>query len=60
MINKLEYSRTNALLNQQLEFLTKKNEENQNQIEENYKKYEERLCNFSYLIKNSLSSFIKL
>jgi len=44
MVNKLEYCRANALLNQQIEYLTKKNEENQIQIEENHKRYDERLC----------------
>ena len=45
MVSKLDSSRVNALLNQQIEYLTKKNEENQLQLEENHKKYDERLCN---------------
>jgi len=49
MVNKLEYSRQNALLNQQIEYLTKKNEENQIQLEENHKKYDERLCRLIFV-----------
>lgn len=57
MIKKLDYTRVNALLTQQIEFLNKKIEENQSTIETNQKRYEERLCkifnelflNFVYL-----------
>jgi hypothetical protein len=44
MIKKLEYTRVNALLSQQIEFLNKKIEENTVTIETNQKRYEERLC----------------
>lgn len=44
MVSKLDSSRVNALLNQQIEYLTKKNEENEAHLEENHKKYDERLC----------------
>lgn len=44
MIKKLDYTRVNALLTQQIEFLNKKIEENQATIETNQKRYEERLC----------------
>ena len=36
MINKLEYTRLNALLNQQIEYLTKKVEEKEKEVEENH------------------------
>lgn len=48
MIKKLDYTRTNALLTQQIEFLNKKIEENQATMETNQKKYEERLCKHSF------------
>jgi len=51
MVSKLDSSRVNALLNQQIEYLTKKNEENQAQLEENHKKYDERLCNLNFVYK---------
>ncbi len=53
MVSKLDSSRSNALLNQQIEYLNKKNEENQSQLEENYKKYDERLCNFTFYVNSS-------
>jgi len=50
MIKKLDYTRVNALLTQQIEFLNKKIEENQITTETNQKKYEERLCKINLLI----------
>jgi hypothetical protein len=49
MIKKLEFTRENALLKQQIEFLDKKIEELQRNIEDNQKRYEERLCK-NYII----------
>ena len=43
MVKNLEYSRDNALLIQQIEYLNKKNEETSEIIESNQKRYEERL-----------------
>jgi len=51
MIKKLEYTRVNALLTQQIEFLNKKIEENQATIENNQKRYEERLCKIYFNFK---------
>lgn len=48
MVSKLDSSRVNALLNQQIEYLTKKNAENEVLLEENHKKYDERLCKIRY------------
>jgi hypothetical protein len=50
MNNKLEYTRVNALLNQQIEYLTKKVEEKEKEVEENHKKYDERLCKKPFFI----------
>ena len=43
MMKNLEYTRDNALLNQQIEYLNKKNDETNKVIEGNQKRYEERL-----------------
>ena len=43
MMKNLEYTRDNALLNQQIEYLNKKNEETSKVIEDNQKRYEEKL-----------------
>lgn len=43
MMKNLEYTRDNALLNQQIEYLNKKNEETAKVIEDNQKRYEESL-----------------
>jgi hypothetical protein len=43
MMKNLEYTRDNALLNQQIEYLNKKNAETTKIIEDNQKRYEERL-----------------
>ena len=43
MMKNLEYTRDNALLNQQIEYLNKKNAETTKVIEDNQKRYEERL-----------------
>jgi len=44
MIKKLEFTRVNALLTQQIEFLNKKIEDHSSTIEINQKRHEERLC----------------
>jgi len=44
MIKKLEFTRVNALLSQQIEFLNKKIEDYSSTIELNQKRHEERLC----------------
>ncbi len=56
MIKKLDYTRVNALLTQQIEFLNKKIEENQVSMETNQKRYEERLCNFIKIFINKYLS----
>ena len=43
MMNNLNYTKDNALLKQQIEYLNKKNEETSKIIENNQKRYEERL-----------------
>ena len=55
MLIQLESTRDNALLNQQIEFLNKKNEEAQRITETNQKRYEERLFTLRSEVEKDLN-----
>ena len=55
MMKNLEYTRDNALLNQQIEYLNKKNEETNKIIEDNQKRYEERLFTLRNEVEKDLN-----
>ena len=55
MMKNLEYTRDNALLNQQIEYLNKKNAETAKVIEDNQKRYEERLFSLRNEVEKDLN-----
>ena len=55
MMKNLEYTRDNALLTQQIEYLNKKNEETSKVIEDNQKRYEERLFSLRNEVEKDLN-----
>ena len=55
MMKNLEYTRDNALLNQKIEYLNKKNEETAKIIEDNQKRYEERLFSLRNEVEKDLN-----
>ena len=55
MMKNLEYTRDNALLNQQIEYLNKKNEETAKVIEDNQKRYEDRLFSLRNEVEKDLN-----
>ena len=55
MMKNLEYTRDNALLTQQIEYLNKKNDETAKVIEDNQKRYEERLFTLRNEVEKDLN-----
>ena len=55
MMKNLEYTRDTALLNQQIDYLNKKNEETNKIIEDNQKRYEEKLFSLRNEVEKDLN-----
>ena len=60
MMKNLENTRDNALLKQQIEYLNKKNEDTNKVIEDNQKRYEEKLFALRNEVEKDLNEKIEV